>query len=60
MLTLARLDAINASGERVIKITREEGVWQAQIATLERGLQSTRMLADAAANTPGVGLLLLY
>ena len=57
--TLARLDAINASGERVIKITREEGVWQAQIATLERGLQSTRMLADAAANTPGVGLLLL-
>ena len=57
--TLARLDAINASGERVIEITREEGVWQAQIATLERGLQSTRLLADAAANTPGVGLLLL-
>jgi potassium efflux system protein len=57
--TLARLDTINASGERVIQITRDEGAWQAQIAVLERGLQSTRLLADAAVNTPGVGLLLL-
>jgi potassium efflux system protein len=57
--TLARLDAINASGKRAVEITREEGVWQTQLATLERGLQSTRLLADAAVDTPGVGLLLL-
>lgn len=56
---LARLDAINQSWVRAVEVTREEGAWQAQMATLERSLQSTRLLADAAANTPGVGLLLL-
>ncbi|HWS25108.1 MAG TPA: mechanosensitive ion channel domain-containing protein [Xanthomonadales bacterium] len=57
--TLARLDEINESGERAVAISREEGAWQTQLATLERSLQSTRLLVDAAANTPGVGLLLL-